>query len=532
MPVKYVFVTGGVVSGLGKGITAAALGCLLKARGLRVTLQKFDPYLNVDPGNMSPYQHGEVFVTDDGHESDLDVGHYERFIDENLGANNNITQGRIYWGLLQKERNDSFTGGTVQVIPHVTNEIKDKIYRVGRGGADVVITEIGGTVGDIESQPFIEAIRQVAFESGRENVLYIHVSLIVSTSGEQKSKPTQHSVKELLSMGIQPDLIVCRANDDMPGELRQKMGLFCNVPAECVIQNTTAETLYEVPLLLHDEGLDTVACRRLGLETPEPDLADWIAMVNRIKGCDKQVPIALVGSYVELRDAYLSVAEALQHAAAQFGAGVEIRWISAKEINGMNAAELLNGVKGVIVPGVYMPRGSDQAGLEGMIAAASHARRNSLPFLGVCTGMHAAVIEVARFGCGLTDANSAEFDPDSEHKVIDNEKGDGNGKKSGAARLGLYPCRLTAGSAASRAYNGEEIIYERHRHSCEVNTDYADALKAAGLTVSGASPDGRLIEIVECAGHPFFIAAQFHPEFRSRPNRPHPLFLRLIEAAL
>ena len=525
VPVKYVFVTGGVVSGLGKGITAAALGCLLKARGLRVTLQKFDPYLNVDPGSMSPYQHGEVFVTDDGHESDLDIGHYERFVDENLGADNNVTQGRIYWELINKERTGGFSGGTVQVIPHVTNEIKDKIYRVGRGGADVVITEIGGTVGDIESQPFIEAIRQVAVESGRENVLYIHVSLIVTTSGEQKSKPTQHSVKELLSMGIQPDVIVCRTDAPLPDELRQKMGLFCNVPADCVIQNTTADTLYEVPLLLRGEGLDTVACRRLGLNTPDPDMAGWTAMVDRIKSCDRRVTVALVGKYVELRDAYLSVAEALQHAGAHYGAGVDISWVSAGDINESSAARLLDGAGGVLASG------SLGGGVEGMIAAASYARRRKLPFLGICRGMHAAVIELARSECGLEGANSPEFDPGARHKVIDMPSGQHAGQY-GAVRLGLHPCRLTPDSAAALVYGGKEIIYERHRHRCEVNTDYLGTLKDAGLSVSGTSPDGRQVSVVEYAGHPFYLAAQFHPEYRSRPNRPHPLFLGFIEACL
>ncbi|GHV32425.1 CTP synthase [Clostridia bacterium] len=528
MAVKYVFVTGGVVSGLGKGITAAALGRLLKNRGLRVTLQKFDPYLNVDPGTMSPYQHGEVFVTDDGHECDLDLGHYERFIDENLGAGNNVSQGLIYWNLLNRERVGDFLGGTVQVIPHVTNEIKDKIYRVGRTNTDVVIAEIGGTVGDIESQPFIEAIRQVAVDIGRENVLFIHVSLIVTASGEPKSKPTQHSVKELLSMGIQPDIVVCRTETPLTCELRQKLALFCNVKADCVIQNFTAQTLYEVPLLLHREGLDTVACRRLGIDAPEPDLNDWAAMVSRIKNCDKTVTIALIGKYVALQDAYLSVAESLRHAGVEHGARVDIRWVNSEELTEENIAQTLDGADGILVPGGFGNRG-----IEGKISAVRFARERKIPFMGICLGLHMAIIELARGACGWDDAHSAEFDEESAHRVIDilPEQRDID-RKGGTMRLGLYPCRLVAGTNASRLYNGEEVIYERHRHRYEVNADFLTELKEAGLVVSGISPDGKLVEIIELKEHPYFIATQFHPEFKSRPGNPHPIFAGLISAAL
>lgn len=528
MSVKYIFVTGGVVSGLGKGITAAALGRLLKARGLRVTIQKFDPYLNVDPGTMSPFQHGEVFVTDDGHESDLDIGHYERFIDENLSAGNNVTAGRIYWNLLNRERNGDFLGGTVQVIPHVTNEIKDRVYRVGRANTDVVITEIGGTVGDIESQPFIEASRQIAAEAGRENVLYIHVSMIVTASGELKSKPTQHSVKELLSMGIQPDIIVCRTEHSLPRELREKLALFCNVSTDCIIQNSTAQTLYEVPLLLHGEGLDNVVCRRLGLQTPEPDLDEWTEMVERINGCDKTVTIALVGKYVSLRDAYLSVAEALAHGGYAHGTHVCVRWINSEEVTAKNVATLLEGAQGILIPG-----GFGERGIEGKIAAARHARENGIPFMGICLGLHTSVIEVTRTVCGFDDANSSEFDPNSLHPVIDilPEQREVS-VKGGTMRLGLYPCKLTPGTLASRLYNGEGIIYERHRHRYEVNPEFTENLQAAGVVISGASPDGHLVEILELKDHPFYIASQFHPEFKSRPGKAHPIFAGLIEAAL
>ena len=527
MAVKYIFVTGGVVSGLGKGITAAALGRLLKSRGLRVTIQKFDPYLNVDPGTMSPFQHGEVFVTDDGHESDLDIGHYERFIDENLNSGSNVTAGRIYWNLLNRERNGAFRGGTIQVIPHVTNEIKERVYRVGRANTDIVITEIGGTVGDIESQPFIEASRQIAAEAGRENVLYIHVSLIVEASGELKSKPTQHSVKELLSMGIQPDIIVCRSESPMSRELREKLALFCNVPADCVIENATAPTLYEVPLLLHKEGLDGVVCRRLSLGTPEPDLAGWTEMVGRIKSCEKTVKIALAGKYVSLRDAYLSVAEALAHGGCAHGARVEIIWVNSEDITPDSAGRLLGGAQGILVPGGFGCRGAD-----GKIIAAKYARENGIPYMGICLGLQMSVIELARNVCGIPGANSWELDSESEHAVIHipHDKLEAEGKRQ--MRLGLYPCRLVHGTLAARLYGGEDIVFERHRHRCEVNPEFTEVLKSAGMTVSGMSPDGRLAEIIELENHPFYIAAQFHPEFKSRPGKAHPIFAGFVEAAL
>lgn len=525
---KYIFVTGGVVSGLGKGITGAALGRLLKERGLKVTMQKFDPYLNVDPGTMSPFQHGEVFVTDDGHESDLDIGHYERFIDENLNSGSNVTSGRIYWKLLNRERNGDFLGDTIQVIPHVTNEIKDRVYRVGRSGVDVVITEIGGTVGDIESQAFIEASRQIAAEVGRENVLYIHVSLIVTAGGELKSKPTQNSVKELLSMGIQPDIIVCRTEEPLTQELRQKLSLFCNVPTDCIIQNTTAETLYEVPLLLHDEGLDEVVCRRLQLTTAEPDLGEWSRMVESIKKCDKTVTIALVGKYISLRDAYLSVTEALAHAGYAHGAHVDIRWISSEDVTDKNVSKLFDGVQGILIPS-----GFGERGIEGKIAAARYAREKKMPFIGICLGMHAAVIDIARNLCMFDDAHSSECAPDSEHKVIDIMP-DQHDKinKGGSMRLGLQPCCVSPDTLAGRLYNGEPVIYERHRHRHEVSLEFLEALRNAGVVVSGASPSGNLVEIIELEDHPYYIAVQFYPEFKSRPGRAHPIFHGFIAAAM
>ncbi|MCL2081424.1 MAG: CTP synthase [Oscillospiraceae bacterium] len=520
---KYIFVTGGVVSGLGKGITAAALGCLLKARGLKVTMQKFDPYFNVNPGTMSPFQHGEVFVTDDGHEADLDIGHYERFIDENLNSGSNVTSGRIYWDLLNRERNGDFLGDTIQVIPHVTNEIKERVYRVGRAGVDVVITEIGGTVGDIESQSFIEASRQIAAEAGRENVLYIHVSLIVAASGELKSKPTQSSVKELLSMGIQPDIIVCRTEEPLTRELRQKISLFCNVPIDCIIQNTTAGTLYEVPLLLRDEGFDDAACRRLQLKTAEPDLGEWTRLIERVKDCRDSVTVALVGKYVALRDAYLSVAEALAHAGYAHGAHIDIRWINSEDITPANVSKLLDGVRGVLLHGGFGEKISD-----GETTAARYAREKGIPFLGICAGMHAAVIEIARNICMFGDAHSAECDPESKHKVVDIMPGK---RDLNPMRLGLYPCRLAAGTLAHGIYNGEAVVYERHRHRYEVSPEFLTDLKNAGAVVSGASPSGNHAEIIELKGHPYYIAVQFHPEFKSRPGRAHPLFHGFIAAA-
>ncbi len=527
MGMKYIFITGGVVSGLGKGITAASLGRLLKAHGLRVTLGKFDPYLNIDPGTMSPYQHGEVFVTDDGAETDLDVGHYERFIDVNLDRACNTTAGKIYWSVLSRERGGDFLGGTVQVIPHITNEIKDRIYRMGKSGADVVIAEIGGTVGDIESQPFLEAIRQVSVEAGRENVLYIHVSLMVSIAGELKSKPTQHSVKELLSIGIQPDIVVCRTEDDLTQEIRDKIGLFCNIPPECVIQNATANNLYEVPLLLQKEGFDTVVCRKLHMDVPPADMSGWQAMVEEMGRCDQTVVIGLVGKYVSLRDAYLSVAEALRHAGLPVHAKVSIEWINSEQVNDLNAAEMLAHCDGILVPGGFGDRGID-----GKISAARYAREHGVPFLGICLGMQMAVVEFARNVCGLESAHSGEFDHDTEVKVIDlmpDQKVVTD--LGGTMRLGLYPCRLTAGSKAAAAYGNTEIVYERHRHRYEVSNEYREVLEQAGLLVAGLSPDSKLVEIMEIAGHPFFVGVQFHPEFPSRPARPHPIMAAFVKAA-
>ncbi len=526
---KYIFVTGGVVSGLGKGITAASLGRLLKARGLKVTMQKFDPYLNVDPGTMSPYQHGEVFVTDDGAETDLDIGHYERFIDENLNVNSNSTAGKVYWSVLSRERSGDFLGGTVQVIPHITNEIKDRIYRLGRSGADVVITEVGGTVGDIESQPFLEAIRQVSVEVGKEHVLYVHVSLVVHIPGtnEPKSKPTQHSVKELLSLGIQPDIIVCRTEQPITRDIREKIALFCNIPSECVIENMNADSLYEIPLMLNAEGFDAVVCRRLGLPPSTPDLTRWIDMVNRLKECTRVVPIALVGKYVSLRDAYLSVAEALNHAAIENGVKVDIRWIDSEIVTEDTAAELLEGVQGVLVPGGFGDRG-----VAGKIVAAGYARRHNIPFLGICLGMQMAVVEYARSVCGLEDAHSAELEPETPHPVLDlMEEQKAVTQKGGTMRLGLYPCCLAPDSLARTLYDGLEVVEERHRHRYELTGAYADRLSDNGLVLSGRSPNGQLVEIIELPGHPFYLGVQFHPELKSRPGRAHPVFKGFVAAA-
>ncbi len=529
MAVKYIFVTGGVVSGLGKGITAASLGRLLKARGLSVTLQKFDPYLNADPGTMSPYQHGEVFVTDDGAETDLDIGHYERFIDENLSVYSNITAGKVYGAVISRERSGDFLGGTVQVIPHITNEIKDRIYRVGRSGADVVITEVGGTVGDIESQPFLEAIRQVSVEVGKENVLYIHVSLIVHIPGsnEPKSKPTQHSVKELLSIGIQPDVIVCRTEYPLSREIRDKIALFCNVPSDSVIENMTASSLYEVPLLLKEEGLDAVVCRRLGLPPATPDLAQWQETVAREKACTRTVKIGLVGKYVALRDAYLSIAESLTHAGVEHGAHVDISWIQSEDITMENVAETLSGLDGILVPGGFGDRG-----VEGKIAAASFARTQGIPYFGICLGLQMAVVEYARHVCGLPDAHSSEFDADTPNPVIDlmlEQRGITD--KGGTMRLGQYPCRLQPGSLIASCYQ-EDMVQERHRHRYEINNVYRKVLEDHGLSLSGRAPDDSLVEVVELPGHPWYIGTQFHPEFKSRPGRPHPLFYSFIGAAI
>ena len=529
MAVKYIFVTGGVVSGLGKGICAASLGRLLKQCGLKVKNQKFDPYLNVDPGTMSPYQHGEVFVTDDGAETDLDLGHYERFVDEALDEKSSVSSGKIFWSVLNRERQGGYLGGTVQIIPHVTDEIKRRIYDMDDGKTDVAISEIGGTVGDIESQPFLEAIRQVAAERGRENVLFIHVPLIVTIpgSGELKSKPTQHSVKELLSVGIQPDILVCRTDAPISDDIRRKIALFCNVEPECVIQNATASTLYEAPLLLEHEGLSSVVCRRLGLDCPEPDLAEWKAMVGRIKGVHRAVKIALVGKYVQLHDAYLSVAESLNHAAAANDAVMEIKWVDSEELTEENIASVLGDCSGILVPGGFGDRG-----IEGMILAAKYARENDVPYLGICLGLQIAVIEFARHVLGWKDANSAEFTADSQHLVIDlMPEQQGITAKGGTMRLGKYPCVLSPESKAYEYY-GEGLIYERHRHRYEVNNDFREEIVARGLLPVGMSPDGSLVEMVENPACKWFVAAQFHPEFKSRPNKPHPLFNGFVKAAL
>ncbi len=526
---KYIFITGGVVSGLGKGICAASLGRLLKQRGLRVRNQKFDPYLNVDPGTMSPFQHGEVFVTDDGAETDLDLGHYERFVDESLSANSSVSAGGIYWSVLNREREGGYLGRTVQIIPHITDEIKRRIYAMGTGDVDVVISEIGGTVGDIESQPFLEAIRQVAAEQGKRNVLFIHVPLIVQIPGsdELKSKPTQHSVKELLSLGIQPDILVCRSDAPFSEEIRQKISLFCNVEPSCVIQNATASTLYEVPLLLAAEGLDRVVCEKLHLETPLPDLAAWQAMVDRIRHAHRHVRIALVGKYVQLHDAYLSVVESLFHAGTANDAVVTIEWVDSETLTQDNVRSRLAGCDGILVPGGFGDRG-----IEGMIAAANYARVAGIPYFGICLGMQIAVIAFARYACGLTGAHSSEFDASSPYPVVDLMPDQVHiTAKGGTMRLGQYPCRLAEGSRA-RALYGAELISERHRHRYEFNNTYRAVLTEKGLSLAGLSPDGQLVEIVELPAHPWYVGCQFHPEFKSRPDRPHPLFFGFVEAAL
>ena len=529
MAAKFVFITGGVVSGLGKGICAASLGRLLKQRGLRVRNQKFDPYINVDPGTMSPYQHGEVFVTDDGAETDLDLGHYERFVDESLTGNCSVSSGKVYWSVLNRERRGDYLGATIQIIPHITDEIKRRVYSMDTGDVDVVLCEIGGTVGDIESQPFLEAIRQVAAERGRENVAFLHVSLIVSIpgSGELKSKPTQHSVKELLRVGIQPDVLVCRCDSPITEDIRRKLALFCNVAPECVIQNTTASTLYEVPLLLAQEGLDAVVCRRLGLDAPEPDLREWQAMVERILHPRQTVTIALVGKYTQLHDAYLSVAEALAHAGAANGAAVEIRWVDSEELTDENVAQRLEDCSGILVPG-----GFGQRGIDGMLRAIRYAREKDIPFFGICLGMQMAVVEFARDQAGLPEADSAEFRESGGDPVIALMSDQvGITAKGGTMRLGKYPCRLAEGSRARALYGSEEIS-ERHRHRFEFNNAYRKTLTEAGLALTGLSPDGQLVEIVELPDHPWFVGVQFHPEFKSRPDRPHPLFYGFVEAAL
>ena len=528
MSVKFVFVTGGVVSGLGKGMTAASLGRLLKARGLRVTMQKLDPYLNVDPGTMNPIQHGEVFVTDDGAETDLDLGHYERFIDESLSQNSNVTSGRVYYNVIRKERNGDYGGGTVQIIPHITNEIKNHI-RSGKEDVDVAIVEIGGTVGDIESQPFLEAIRQFSAEVGRSNCLFLHVTLVpyLASSGELKTKPTQHSVKELLSIGIQPDVLVLRTEHPMEDDQKKKIALFCNVKENCVIENRDLPLLYQLPLALRDEKLDEIVCRYFGLDTKGADLADWVNMVNTAMNLTDEVTVGLVGKYVALHDAYLSVAEALKHGGFTHRVKVNIRWIDSEEINEETVDELLCGCDGILVPG-----GFGQRGIEGKIRAIQYAREKQIPFLGICLGMQLAVVEFCRHVLGYEDANSAEFDPESTHPVIDlmPEQKDVI-QLGGTMRLGKYPCKLTPGSKAMEIYGGQPLIYERHRHRYEVNNDFRAAMEKGGMVFGGKSPDDRIVEMMELPEHPWFVAGQFHPEFKSRPNRPHPLFSAFVGAA-
>ena len=527
---KYIFVTGGVVSGLGKGVTAASLGRLLKARGLKVSAQKLDPYMNIDPGTMSPYQHGEVYVTEDGAETDLDLGHYERFMDEDLTKYSNLTSGRVYWNVLNKERRGEYLGSTVQVIPHITNEIKEFVYRAGREtDADVVITEIGGTIGDIESQPFLEAVRQISLETGRENSLFIHVTLVpyLHGSGEHKSKPTQHSVKELQGMGINPDIIVLRCDEPLEEDIFKKISLFCNVKEDCVIENQTLECLYEAPLMLEKSGFSGIVCRELGINAPQPALAEWKDLVHDIRNRDKEVRIGLVGKYVRLHDAYLSVSEALSHAGFKSGAHVCIEWIDSGEIHENNVREKLAGVSGIIVPGGFGDRG-----IEGMILAAEYARINRVPYFGICLGMQIAVIEFARHKAGIPDACSGEFHDPSEHKVIDFMPGQSDSvSKGGTLRLGSYPCLILPGTLMEKCY-GSLKISERHRHRYEFNNEYREVLENAGLVISGMSPDKELVETVEIKDHPFFLGVQYHPEFKSRPDRPHPVFREFVRAAL
>ena len=527
---KYIFVTGGVVSGLGKGITAASLGRLLKARGLKVAAQKLDPYINVDPGTMSPYQHGEVYVTEDGAETDLDLGHYERFIDEDLNKYSNLTTGKVYWNVLNKERRGEYLGETVQVIPHITNEIKDFIYSVGsKTNADVVITEVGGTTGDIESQPFLEAIRQVGLEVGRENALYIHVTLVPYLHGseEHKTKPTQHSVKELQGMGISPDIIVLRCDEPLEESIFRKISLFCNVKPDCVIENMTLPVLYEAPIMLERNRFSEIVCCELHIDAPAPDMTEWDAMLESIRSRSRHVTIGLVGKYVQLHDAYLSVAEALRHAGYVYGARVDIQWIDSETITRDNVEEVLGGCDGILVPGGFGNRG-----IEGKIAAAHYARTHNVPYLGICLGMQIAVIEFARSVCGLADANSGEFDESSTNKVIDfmpdqNDEID----KGGTLRLGAYPCCIVPGTKMAACY-GTAQISERHRHRYEFNNDYRALMQEKGLVLSGLSPDGHIVETVEIPENDFYIGVQYHPEFKSRPNKAHPLFKGLISAAL
>ena len=529
MNTKYIFVTGGVVSGLGKGITAASLGRLLKNRGYKVTIQKMDPYINIDPGTMSPIEHGEVFVTDDGAETDLDLGHYERFIDENLTKNSSVTTGKIYSTVIEKERRGEYLGKTVQVIPHITNEIKERIYKFENENIDIVITEIGGTIGDIEGLSFIEAIRQVGIEKGPEDVLYIHVTLLpyIAGSNELKSKPTQHSVKELQSLGIKPDILVCRSELPIEENMKNKIALYCNVRPESVIQNKTVDNLYAVPLMLEKEGLTKEVCKHLKLDKQEPNNKEWEALVEKIRNVEnKTVKVAIVGKYVKLEDSYLSVAESLRHAGFENNVKVEIDYVDSEEITSQNAEKILKPYHAILVPGGFGNRG-----IEGMIEAIKYARENNIPFLGICLGMQMAVVEFARNVLNLKDANSEEFAPESKNQVIhimDEQKNINN--KGGTMRLGSYPCVLKNGSKAQKLYGKEEIT-ERHRHRYEYNNKYKEEMETAGLICSGTSPDGKLVEMVELNTHPYFIAGQFHPEFKSRPNRPQPLFVGLIKAA-
>lgn len=528
MSTKYIFVTGGVISGLGKGITAASLGRLLKDRGLKVAAQKLDPYINIDPGTMSPYQHGEVFVTEDGAETDLDLGHYERFIDENLNKYSNLTTGKVYWKVLHKERDGDYLGETVQVIPHITNEIKENIYAVSKKtDADVVITEIGGTIGDIESTPFLEAIRQVSLDVGRENCLFIHVTLVpyVRSSGEHKTKPTQHSVKELQSYGIMPNIIVCRCEEAMDHASKQKISLFCNVKPDCVIENKTVSTLYEAPIMLEQDNFSSVVCRELNLTCLQSNMTEWRQMLSQITGRTKNVRIAVVGKYVRMKDAYLSIIESLHHGGFANQTNVDIQWVEAEDCSNENAEEIFRGCSGILVPGGFGTRG-----IAGKIAACRYARTHNIPYLGICLGMQIAVIEYGRHILDWPDATSSEF-AESEHAVIDLMPDQEGKQKGGTMRLGSYPCRIAENSLLHQVY-GQEQISERHRHRYEFNNTFKEDYAAAGMLLSGTSPDGTLVEAVELPEHPFFIGVQYHPEFKSRPNRPHPLFSAFINASL
>ncbi len=529
MAEKYVFVTGGVVSGLGKGITAASLGRLLKARGYKVTMQKFDPYINIDPGTMNPIQHGEVYVTDDGAETDLDLGHYERFIDESLTKNSNVTTGKVYWSVLEKERRGDFGGGTVQVIPHITNEIKSRFHKSTTDETEIAIIEVGGTVGDIESQPYIEAIRQFQHEVGRENCILIHVALMVylPASEEMKTKPIQMSVKELQRLGIQPDVVVCRTEHEIDDNLKDKISLFCNVPTSHVVQNLTVDVLYEAPLAMEKEHLAEIVCDSLNLDCPEPDLEEWKEMIFAAKNPTQEVTVALVGKYIALHDAYISVVESLKHAGYPSRATVNIKWVDSEEVTDENAADIFSDVSGILVPGGFGSRG-----IEGKISAIKYARENNIPFLGLCLGMQLSIVEFARDVIGYSDAHSIELDPNTTHPVIslmpDQE---GVTDIGGTLRLGAYPCKLDKNSRAYNLYNSE-LVYERHRHRYEVNNDYRQDLADNGMLLSGISPDGRIVEMVEIPEHPFFVATQAHPELKSRPNKPHPLFLGFVNAAI